>query len=233
MGAPIGGFEQSPSRCLDGLPGTYFPRRYPRCPKSRINGLGVARFEGQIDRARILVAVEDPLPAIPPVEAAKHSALGVRAVGVAQHCGEDAIGVRRVHHERRDLLAVLKPQVPPGLAAVCGLVDSVAHRQVGSLQTLAASYVDGARVGGGDCDRAHRTGRLAVEDRRPNLSVVRASPHSTVHRRHVEHVGGAGRTGDGHGSPSAKGPDASPFHFREPVDVPALSRGWIRCESEE
>src|SRR5262249_37471486 len=79
----------------------------------------------------------------------------------------------------------------------------------------------------------NRTGGRAVEDGRPDLPVVRASPHSPVHRRHVEHVGGAGHTGDRHGPAAAKWPDASPFHFREAVGFPALSQCWVRCENQE
>ena len=47
-------------------------------------------------------------------------------------------GIARVHDDLRNLLAIAQAEVRPCLARVGRLVDSVAGREIGTLQALAA-----------------------------------------------------------------------------------------------
>src|SRR2546427_568096 len=76
----------------------------------------------------------------------------------------------------------------PGFTAIRGLVDAVANRKIGPLQSFAASHVNDIGIGRSHGNRSHGTGRLIVEDGPPRISRVRRLPHAAVHRRHIENV---------------------------------------------
>src|SRR5689334_23979558 len=57
-----------------------------------------------------------------------------------------SIRIVRVDEDRRDLLAVAQPEMPPGGAAVRRPVDPVAHRQIGPLQSFATPDVEIGRA---------------------------------------------------------------------------------------
>src|SRR5437899_12534418 len=104
-----------------------------------------------------------------------------------QHGDEDAVRIAWIDDHRRDLLAVPQSDVAPAPPTVGGLVDPVAHRQVGPLPAFAAPDVQHVRVRWGDGDRADRTGRLIVEAPRPRASVLSPLPPTAAFSGDVEH----------------------------------------------
>ena len=61
---------------------------------------------------------------------------------MTEYGGKNAVGIARVDGERRNLLSVHEAKVGPGLAGVGGLVDAVAHGEVGAMQALAAADIN-------------------------------------------------------------------------------------------
>ena len=206
--AAIGGLEQPAIR-----PGelAVLPRTLLRLPQYGINLARIARIERQVHRARAIVLVEDLLPARAAIGGPEDAALGVRAVRVAQHRDEDAVGVARVHQDGGDLLCVSQVQVPPALAAVGGFEDAVADRKVGPLQALPAAHVNDLGVGGRHRDAADRPGGLVVEDRPPGQAIVVGLPDSAVIHADVEDVRLTGNARRAHRAPGAERADHSPF----------------------
>src|SRR6185503_14987779 len=96
--------------------------------------------------------------------------------------------IARVYVDHRDHLRVAKPQVRPCLAAVGGLVDAVARREVGADDARARPHVDDVRVRGRDRNGADRPGRLIVEDGGPRRAVVSRAPDAAVIEAGVKHV---------------------------------------------
>src|SRR5258705_13308928 len=106
--------------------------------------------------------------------------------------------------------------MPPRAAAVRGLVDSIPHGEVGPLQSLAAADVQGAWIGGGGGDRADRSGRFRVEERRPHASVVGRLPDAAVVHPDVEHVRLARYSYGGNGTAPARRAPVPPAPARGP-----------------
>src|SRR5262249_12612465 len=153
---------------------------------------------------------KDTVPGLAAVGGAVNAALGVGAVGVAQHGDEDAVGVARVDEDGGNLLAVAQADVLPRLAAVGRFVDAVAGGQVGPLQALAAADVEDVGVGGGDGQGADGAGGLVVEDRHPGAAGVGRLPDAAVVDADVEQVRPAGHAGRADGAPGAERADHSP-----------------------
>ena len=91
---------------------------------------------------------------------------------MAEHGGEDSVGIAGIDGEGGNLLAVAQAEVSPGLAGVSGFVDAVADGEVGAVQALAAGHVDDVGIGGSDGDGADRLRGLVIEDGVPGAAVV-------------------------------------------------------------
>ena len=153
---------------------------------------------------------------------AEDAALRVRAVRMAEHRDEDAVGIARIDGDLRDLLAVAQAEVRPGLAGVGGLVDAVADGEVGALQAFAAADVDDVRVRRRDRERADRAGRLVVEDRLPGAAVVgRSSRRRRCTRRCRRRSAGRRRPAADLVRPPRNGPDGAPAHFLKELGIVA------------
>ena len=189
------------------------PRPLAALPEGRVDDLRVGRIDVDVVGAGVLVEEEHLLPALAAVGRAEDAALGIGAVGVSEHRGEDAVGVARVDGERRDLLPLLEAEVLPGLAAVGRLVDAVADREIGALQPLARADVERLRRRGSDRDGADRLRRLAVEDRLPGSAVVVRAPDAAVADADIEDAGVTRRPGEGAGATAAEGADVAPVHL--------------------
>ena len=187
------------------------PGRLARRPQDGEHRLGIRGVEGDIHRAGVLVRVEHPLPRFSTVGRAEHAALGIRAVGMAEHGDQDAARIVRIDDEGRDLLAVRQAEVTPRLAGVAGLVDPVAHGEVGALQPFARADVDDGGIGGSDGERADRARRLPVEQRGPGAPVIRGAPHAAVIDADVEQVGLTRHARRGHRAAAAKRADRAPM----------------------
>ena len=102
--------------------------------------------------------------------------------------------------------------MPPGLAGVDRLINSVAGRQIGALQALAAADVDRFGVGRGDGERADGAGRLVVKDRRPSAAVVVRLPNAAVVCGDIEKARVARNAGGSNRPAAAERADRSPAH---------------------
>ena len=206
-GAAIGGFEEAAVRAGEGA---VFPGALLRLPEDGVDGLGIARVEGEIDGAGVFVLVEHLLPGLAAVGGAEDAALRVGAVGVAEHGDEEAVGIVRVDEDGGNLLAVAQAEVAPGLAGVGRFVHAVADGEVGALQAFAAADVDDVGVGGRDGEGADGAGGLVVEDGLPGAAVVVGLPDAAVVDADVEDVGLCRDAGGADGPAAAEGSDVAP-----------------------
>src|SRR5437588_430444 len=86
----------------------------PSClPERGVHDARVVRIEADIDRAGLLVLVEDLAPGLAAVGGAEHPALGVGAEGMAEGRDQNDSGIRRVDDQRADLAGVPEADVAP------------------------------------------------------------------------------------------------------------------------
>ena len=221
--AAVGGFEDAAVRA--GVLVAEFPRAFAGFPQRGVEDIGIGRVHGDVGRAGVLVDVKHFPPVLAAVGGGEDAALLVRAIGMPQHGGEQAVRVARVHGQRGNLLAVAKAQVRPGLARVGGFVDAVADGEVRALQAFAAGHINDVGVGGSHRDGADGTGGLAVEDRRPGAAVVVGFPDAAVDLAHVEQVGLAGHAGGGARAAATEGTDVPPTQIAEDIGGELLGAG--------
>src|SRR5580658_2933129 len=145
---------------------------------------------------------------------------------MAEHGGEDSIGIARIDGESRNLETVAQAEVSPGFSRVRGFVDSVSDREVGAMQAFTAGHVNGIGIGRSYGDGANRLGRLVVEDRRPSAAVVIGLPDSAVDLAHIENIWLAGDAGGGSGAASAKRADHAPMQILISIFWNLLCGAW-------
>ena len=113
-----------------------------------------------------------------------------------------------------------RPDVPPGLAAVGGPVDSVTVRDVIADARLAGPHVDDVRVRLGDRDGADRArAEVPVRHVLPVDARVRRLPHAARHRAEVERGGLRRMPRHRDHPPAPERPDAAPPHHPAQVMV--------------
>src|SRR6266576_6644373 len=152
---------------------------------------------------------------------------------MSEHGGNELVGITRMDDEGRDLLAIAQAKMRPGLARVGRFVDAVAHRQVGTMQALAAGYVDDVGIGGSDGDGSNRLRGFMIEDGIPGAAVVIRLPDASIDLPSIEDVRLARNSGGGAGASSAQRADHAPVQIA--VEAlgnlcPALGRGKENCE---
>ena len=134
-------------------------------------------------------------------------------------------GLVRVDRDAGDVARLGQAQVAPGLAAVVGLVDAVAVRDVAADAGLARAGVDDVRIGVGDRDRADRGGEEAVRDVLPVRAAVGRLPDAAGAGAEVEGTDVGGMPGDGDAPPAAVRPDAAPLERAEQALVHQHAHG--------
>src|SRR5581483_980100 len=115
-------------------------------PQRGEEGVGVVGVEGDVDRACLVVLVEDLLPALAAVARAEDAAFGVGAVSMAERGHEDHVGVARIHNEAADVARVAESDVLPGLSTVLRLVHAIAVADVAANAGLPGANVDDVAV---------------------------------------------------------------------------------------
>ena len=126
-GAAVGGLEEAAARAAESRRSPTAPAAPPTATAYTTSGFD--GIEQHVDAAGVLVLVEHLLERLAAVGRAEDAALVVRPVGMAEHGDEQPVGVPRVDHDLRDLLAVAQAEMRPGLAGVGRLVDAVAGRR--------------------------------------------------------------------------------------------------------
>ena len=76
----------------------------------------------------------------------------------------------------------------PRFAGIGRFINAVTVRDVWTVQTLAAAYIDDIRIRRGNRERPDGTRRLVIEDRKPNAPSVRRLPNTAVVLCHVENA---------------------------------------------
>ena len=132
---------------------------------------------------------------------------------MSEHGGDELVGITRMDDEGGDLLAIAQAEMRPGLAGVGRFVDAVAHRQVGTMQALAAGYVDDVGIGGSDGDGSNRLRGFTIEDGIPGAAVVVRLPDAAVDLPHIKDVWLAGDSDGSAGAPPAKRTDHTPVQI--------------------
>ena len=130
---------------------------------------------------------------------------------MAEYRDEEAVGILRIDRDRRNLLTVAQTEMRPRRTGVGRLVDAVADRQIRTLQSLAAAGIDDVWIARRHRERADRSGRLRVEDRRPRSPGVVALPHAAVDDADVKEVRMARDAGDRRRAAAAQRSDETPM----------------------
>src|SRR5258708_5364373 len=168
------------------------PRWPPRIPQSRIDHARIGRVDDDLDRADVLILVEDFLPGAAAVARAVQTAVRVRGVEVANRSHEDHVGVPGIDSDLADVLRVAQAEVRPRVAGVGRLVDAVTEAHRVAQGGLAAADVDHVGRRWRDRQRTDRRDGLVVEYREPGSAGVDGFPDAAVHVAEVELVGPAG-----------------------------------------
>ena len=132
---------------------------------------------------------------------------------MAEHGGEDSIGIAGIDGERGNLLAIAQAEMSPGFSGVGGFINSVADGKVGAMQAFAAGDINNVGIGWSYGDGADRLRGFVIEDGIPGAAVVVGLPDSAVDLAHVENVWLAGNAGGGAGAASAKRADHAPVQL--------------------
>ena len=132
---------------------------------------------------------------------------------MAEHGGENFVGVARINGERGNLLSIDETEMGPGLAGIGRLVDAIADGKIGAVQSLAAAYINDVGVRRSDRDGSDRLGRLVIENRIPGAAVVVRFPDAAIHLGDIEHVGLAGHAGGRAGAPATEWTNHAPVQF--------------------
>lgn len=98
----------------------------------------------------------------------------------------------------------------PARTAVGRFVNTVANREVGSLESLTAAGIDDLRIAWRYRERADRTSWFAIEDRHPSAARVVALPNATVDGAYKEEIWLIRRPIDCDRAPSAQRTDEPP-----------------------
>src|ERR1700761_4211020 len=102
----------------------------------------------------------------------------------------------------------------PRLARIGGLVDTIAGRQIRSLQTLAAGHIDNVGLALGHGNGADRAGWLTVPHAMPRRAGISRLPHTTVHRTEIERGWLAGYAGQSASTARPHRANLTPLHLR-------------------
>ncbi len=148
-------------------------------PHRRVQQVRVARVDVEVCRAVHVVDVEDLLPRLARVLAHEDAALLVRAEGVPDGRDIDLVGIERVDDDARDVTRVGEPEVAPGLATICGLVDPVPEGDRVAHVRFPGAHVDHVGVRRVEREVTDRLHGLLVEERRERGAGVRRLPHTT------------------------------------------------------
>ena len=182
-----------------------------RLPHGRVHHARVVAVEGDIDRARLVVAKQHLPPRLAAVGALEHATLGAGHAVLAEHRREHDVGVCRMDADLRDGIHRLEAHVRPRLAGVGALVDAVAGHDVTADRRLAHADVHDVGIALAHRDGANRRARdLPIGHRRPVLAAIGGLPESATGRAEVRLVPTAHDTAGRDRPATAIGADVPP-----------------------
>ena len=206
--AAVGAPEQPAARAA----ARNVPEVAPRFPHRGEQEARVGAVHRELDRARHVAAIEDFLPILAAVRRAIDAALGIGTEHIAQHCGIDEIGIRRMDADAADELAVAEADMAPGAARVARFVNAVAVGHIEADRRFTGARIDHVGVRGRDRDRTDRgAAHEAVRDAAPEYAAVLGLPDAAGTGPEIEHhpIHRIARNGDD--AAAARGADAAPF----------------------
>ena len=191
------------------------PWALPRFPEHGVHRIGIIGRQHHVGGAGVLVLEEHPLERLPPIGGAVDATLGIGSVRMPQHRHENAVRVRGIDGDARDLLAVAEPQMGPAPATIAAPVEPVPRGEIGALQPFATPHVEDLRIRRGHFDRPDGAGRLLVEDGLPGAPGIGGLPDAAIGRGDEEGM----RPGrDPHGALGAPGPERADVPPPEPLN---------------
>src|SRR6185437_7549769 len=193
--AVVGGMVDGTAGAIDRR--ILIPGRTLGVPGGRVQARRLRGVAGQVYRACVLVYEERLFPALATIGGEEDPALLVRAPDMAEGRDHDPVGVLRIHEQATDLLGIVQPQVPPGLAAVVGTVHAVAVGGIGTDRRFPSADVDDLRIGRRDADGTDGAHWLVLEQRLPGDARVRCLEEAAVHGAEIGDIELAGDTVDG------------------------------------
>src|SRR6185436_15450471 len=104
-------------------------------------------IEHDVDAAGVLILVQNFVERAAAIERAEDSALDIRTVRMSEDGDEQTVGIARIDGDHRNLLTVAKSEMRPCFSSVGRLVDAIAGREIGTLQSFAAPDIDDVRIG--------------------------------------------------------------------------------------
>ena len=211
------------------------PRGPAGLPQGGEHDVRAARFDRDVDRARVVALKKNAAPRASAVGGPIDAAGRVGSVRVSENRHECDPRVPGIDRDSSDLMRVGEARSRPAASRVRRHVHAVSVRNVRPHVGLAGADVNHAGIRRRDGDRADRGDRLGVENRRPGPAGVARLPHPAPDGAEVEVIGIA-RNAGGRESPSAaKRADAPPAQVREePVlERPRRGRPRYRGEGED
>ena len=141
-GSAVDGFVQSAARAT----AVHAPGRAPRLPQCRVQDVGIAGIEGDVDAAGLGVLVEDLLPGLAAVAGAEDPALFVVGKGMPQRSDEGDVRILRVDDQASDGMGIGQADEFPGRAGIDRLVHAVTAHDIAADAGFAGSNVNHVRV---------------------------------------------------------------------------------------
>ena len=147
--AIFGAIQSAPRSAAGKIPG--LPARLPH---GREDDVRIVRVRRQINRARVLVLVENLGPRLAAIGGAKNSPLLIRSEGMTKGRDQNDVGIFRIDDHRADLPGVFQADVLPGLARVQRLIHAGAVGDIAAHRVFARADVNDVVIGRRHCDRA-------------------------------------------------------------------------------
>src|SRR5208283_3089539 len=111
--AAVGGLEQSTAGAVEFV--AVFPRAFANFPHRGIDHIGIRRINLNVGATGVFVFGNNSLPGLTTVGRAIDAAFCAGSVGMAEHGGENSVGIARIDGQRGNLLSVGESEMSPGL----------------------------------------------------------------------------------------------------------------------
>src|SRR5204862_7374735 len=127
-----------------GTAAPHAPRIAARFPQRRVQRLRMIRIDDELDRAGLVVLVENLLPRLAAVLRAEDAAIGIRRRVMTERRHVDDVGVAGIDANLRDVLGLGEAGLRPRLPGIGRLVRAVALDDVAADIRSARSDLDAA-----------------------------------------------------------------------------------------
>src|SRR5579872_1160887 len=162
-----------------------------------------------------------------------HAAVGIGAISVAERGDVGDVRVLCVHDDATDLASFAQADVVPSFAAIGGLINTIAGRQIHANVGLAGPGINCVGIGWGDGESANGSDVLIVENRPPDDARVDGLPDAAVNGTEVEFRRIAGNAGHSDDTTAAEGTNQAPLQRVIEFRTDGLSGGGDGDEAKE